>query len=143
MGSPLTAGGLLVLLLAPATGAGDLSPGLWELSLEAKVESEPGFQPGPMTANQCLTLDDARDPSKVLGPLAAAGAGNCAYTKRDYQGGILHFAMKCGGALTLKTSGDVTFSATAFSGLITTSSTIDGKMVEFKSTIKGRRLGNC
>ena len=134
---------LAALALTMVARADDLTPGLWELSLEARVESEPGFQPGPITVNQCLTKDDARDPSKVLGPLTTAGATDCTYSKSSYNGGTFRFAMQCGGTLGLKTSGEVTFSATTFNGTITTSSTIAGKRVDFKSAITGRRLGDC
>jgi len=140
---PWTVLGLAAALLAPASLAQDLLPGMWEISLEARVESDPGFQPGPMSMNQCLTKDDAHNPAKVLGSIATGGANNCSYTKRDYEGSTLHFEMQCSGALALHTSGEVTFTATSISGVITTSSTIDGKQVEFKSTLSGRRLGDC
>jgi hypothetical protein len=51
--------------------------------------------------------------------------------------------MQCSGTLELKTTGEVTFSATMLRGMITTSSSIDGKKVEFKSALVGRRLGEC
>ena len=40
-------------------------------------------------------------------------------------------------------NGEVTFSATMLRGMITTSSSIDGKTVEFKSALIGHRLGDC
>jgi len=123
--------------------AEDIGPGLWELSLEAKVEAEPGFQPGPMTLTQCITKQDALDPSKVLSPIASAGATDCSYTNKNYAGQEFRFTMQCSGTLKLTTTGEVTFSATTLRGAITTSSLIDGKNVEFKSTLSGRRVGEC
>ena len=134
---------LAALVLTTVARADDLTPGLWELSLDAKAASEPGFQAGPIMVNQCLTKDDARDPRKVLGPLTTAGATDCTYSRSTYDGGTFRFAMQCGGTLGLKTTGEVTFSATLFNGTITTSSTIAGKRVDFKSAITGRRLGDC
>ena len=135
--------GLCALSLASAARADDIAPGLWELSLEARVDSEPGFQPGPMTLNQCVTPADASDPGKLLGPIAAAGATDCSYLEKRYVGREFRFTMQCSGTLELTTTGTVTFSTTMLRGLITTSSSIDGKRVEFKSALAGHRLGDC
>jgi hypothetical protein len=135
--------GLCALALTSIARAEDIAPGLWELSLEARVDSEPGFQPGPMTLNQCVTQDDAKDPSKLLGPMATAGATGCGYSEKSYVGQKFSFTMQCSGTLELKTTGEVIFSATMLRGTITTSSSIDGKKVEFKSALVGRRLGEC
>ena len=135
--------GLGALALASAARADDIAPGLWELTLEARVASEPDFQPGPMTLNQCVTQEDARDPSKLLGPIAAAGATGCSYSERSYAGQEFRFTMQCSGTLELKTTGEVTFTATTLRGLLTSSSSIEGKTVEFKSALIGHRLGEC
>jgi hypothetical protein len=135
--------GLGALVLAGVARAEDLAPGLWELALEAKVDAEPGFQPGPITVNQCVTKSDTRDPSKLLAPIASAGASGCNYSEKSYVGQKFRFAMQCSGTLELKTTGEVTFTATALRGTLTTSSSIDGKTVELKSTLVGHRLGDC
>ena len=140
---PIVALGLCALALASVARADDIEPGLWELSLEARVESEPGFQPGPVTSNQCLTKADASDPGKLLGPIATSGASGCSYLEKSYVGQTFRFTMQCSGTLELRTSGEVVFSATMLRGLLTTSSSIDGKKVEFKSTLTGRRIGDC
>jgi hypothetical protein len=133
--------GLCAVALVSVTRAEDIAPGLWELSLDARVDSDLGFQPGPVTLNQCISKDDARDPSKLLGPIAAAGATGCSYSEKSYVGQEFRFTMQCSGTLELTTTGDVTFSATTLRGMITTSSSIDGGKVEFTSALVGRRLG--
>ena len=135
--------GLCMLALAGLARAGDLAPGLWELGLEARTDADPTFLPGAITANQCLTKADAADPSKVLAPLATAGATGCTYTEKSYVGQKFRFSMQCSGTLDLKTTGEVTFSATTLRGTITTTSSLDGKPLELKSTLVGRRLGDC
>lgn len=139
----IVAVGLFLVALAGIAHADDIAPGLWELSLEARVQSDPGFKPGPTTVNQCVTGDDAADPSKLLGPIASAGATGCSYVEKSYVGHEFRFTMQCSGLFELRTTGTVTFSATTLRGLITTTSSIDGKMVEFKSALAGRRLGEC
>jgi hypothetical protein len=135
--------GLCALALAGIARADDIAPGLWELTLEASVESDPGFQPGPMTLNQCISKEGPRDPGTLLGPIAGAGATGCSYSEQSYLGQEFRFTMQCSGALDLKTTGTVTFSATTLRGMMTTSSAIDGKTVQFKSVLVGHRLGEC
>jgi hypothetical protein len=135
--------GLCALALARVARADDIAPGLWELSLEARVDSDADSQSAPVTLSQCITKDDARDPSKILGPIAAAGATGCSYSKKSYVGPEFRFTMECSGTLELKTTGEVTFSATQLRGMIATASSIDGRKVEIKSALVGRRLGDC
>lgn len=135
--------GLCALVMAPVAGGADLAPGLWELALEAQVAADPGLQPGTITVNQCVTKDDVRDPSKLLGGLATAGASNCSYLEKGYVGQTFRFVMQCSGTLELKATGEATFSPQALHGAFTTSSVLGGKRVELKSTLTGRRVGNC
>ena len=143
MTSRLVALGLGLLACAAVGASGDLAPGLWELSLSAKVPAEPGFDPGSFTVTQCLTAGDAANPSKILGPLTTPSSGQCSFANTSYAGGNLRFSMVCNGTLGLKTTGEVSYSATTMHGELTTSSTIDGKSVEFKSVISGHRLSDC
>ena len=143
MRSRIVTVGFCALALAGIARAEDLAPGLWELALEANVDAEPSFQPGPITVKQCLTKADARDPSKVLAPIATAGATGCSYSQKSYVGPKFRFAMQCSGTLELKTTGEVVFSATTLRGTITTTSSVDGTTVELKSTLSGHRLGDC
>src|SRR5271169_3144598 len=95
-----------VSTLANVAFADDLAPGLWELSLEARVEAEPDFQAGPFTVNQCVTQKDTSDLSKVLAPLTTAEASDCNYTEKRYDGKTFRFALQCSGTLHLKTTGE-------------------------------------
>ncbi|HUO80250.1 MAG TPA: DUF3617 family protein [Steroidobacteraceae bacterium] len=143
MRRPIVILGLCVLGLATVARAEDIAPGLWELALEAAVEADPAFQPGPMTVRQCVTRDDARDPGKILGPISSAGASDCSYAAKSYVGRVFRFTLQCSGTLQLRTTGEVTFSGAALRGVLTTSSAIEGKPVEFRSTLVGHRIGEC
>jgi hypothetical protein len=134
----------LALLGVPVGALADEPlPGLWELTLETRVPAEPGFEAPPQTISQCLTEADARDPSKVLGPLASSGGSDCRYTQSGYQGNVFRFVLQCASPLPLKTTGNVSFSASSVQGTMETSSTVDGRSVEFASKLSGRRLGDC
>jgi len=137
---------LAVLLLAAAASpslADDIQPGLWELSLETRVPASPEYAPPPVTLRQCLTDQDARDPSRVLGGVANPGATDCVYTDRRYAGGRFHFAMECGGAFGIRASGDIGYSAAAMDGTLTSSAQVEGLRIEQVSRLSGRRLGGC
>lgn len=134
---------LALLALPSLATAVDPLPGLWEISLEARVAAESGFQPPAQSTSQCLTKADARDPSRVLGPLAGSGSADCRYTRTGYEDSVFRFTLQCTSPLPLSTTGEVTFSASAVHGTMKTISKIAGHDVEFTSTLTGRRVGDC
>ncbi|MFA7269389.1 MAG: DUF3617 family protein [Sterolibacterium sp.] len=139
---PLILGAMLAV--TPATAfAEDLSPGLWEITLETRVPSAEGYTLAPNRITQCLTASDARDPSAMIGPLSTQGATGCGYTSKSYTGGNFRFAMECKGSFELKTRGDISFSANGMNGTITATGNLGGKTTEFENKISARRLGNC
>ncbi len=136
---------LATTLLVPTSCvlADDVSAGLWEISLEARVEAAPDFAPGPTTLTQCLAKADARDPAKLLASVTTPESGDCSFTERSSVGDHFRFKMQCTGTLQMRSTGDVSVSPNRIDGVITTSSTIDGVPVELRSTIHGRRIGDC
>ena len=43
------------LFLTTGAQAQDVSPGLWQLTIETRVSATPDFVPAPYTLNQCFT----------------------------------------------------------------------------------------
>lgn len=136
----LLLGTLLLPLAAPAQ---DLSPGLWEITLDTKVDAAPGFTTGPLKLSQCVTAADARDPSRLLAGVANPGASNCTYQERSYSGNSLRFTMQCGGSYGIISRGEVRFSGNDFSGDLSSTANVGGQSTEFRSRISGRRQGGC
>ena len=135
---------LLCAALLPAVAhAADITPGLWAITMETRTSAAPGFQPAPVTVNQCFTAADARDPSKILGGMSNPGATGCQYTERNYSGNTFRFAMQCGGAFALQTRGEITFDAQSMNGNITAKGDVGGAPTEFQNKISARRVGNC
>ena len=138
---------MLAALLAaafPACGlAADLSPGLWEITLETRVAAQPGFTPEPFRLKQCLTAADAKDPSALLGGLANPGASGCSYSDKSYSGNTFRFTMQCAGSLGIRSHGEVTFSADSMNGTVSASANVGGEKTELSNRISGRRLGGC
>ena len=131
------------LLAATCASAQDILPGLWEITLETRVEGAEGIAPAPYMMNHCLSAADARDPSRVLGPLANPEASGCTYSDKRYAGSTFRFSMECSGVLNLKTQGEVSFSETRMSGSMTTSGSLMGQSTQIRSLISAQRLGGC
>jgi hypothetical protein len=129
-------------LAAPA-GAADITPGLWEISMESRSPATPGFTPPPFKLSQCITPADAKDPSRVLGQVANPGATNCTYGERNYSGNTLTFTMKCAGSLALESSGRIAFSATTMEGTIDARANLGGQSLDMQNKLSARRVGGC
>lgn len=138
---------LLVLLAAsiaaPLTLAEDLTPGLWEITMESRVPTEAGWKPAPFTLKQCLSAGDAKDPTKLVGSIATPGASGCNFTEKSYSAGTFRFSLDCAGSFGLKTRGTVTFGASSFGGTITATGNLGGQVTEFQNQVSGRRVGGC
>jgi hypothetical protein len=131
------------VLAAPTAFADDLSPGLWEITMESRVGAASEWAPAPFNLKQCVTANDARDPSKLIGSISTPGATGCSYTERNYSGSTFRFALDCSGSLGIKSSGSVTFGATQFGGEITTTGNVAGQTTEFRNKVSGTRVGDC
>lgn len=134
---------LICATASNAVVAEDLLPGLWEISMESRVPAESGWTPAPFSLTQCLTASDAKEPSRMIGSLASAGASGCSYTEKSYSGSTFRFALNCSGAFNLKTSGSITFSANSFDGTIIATGNMSGQTAEFQNRVSARRVGGC
>ena len=134
---------LALVFMSTVALADDISPGSWQIMMETRVPSEPGFTPPTFSLTQCLTAEDARDPSRVLGGVSNPGASNCNYTDKSYSGNTFTFAMQCGGGYGIKASGRIAFSANSMDGTIQSTANVAGKPVETQNKISARRLGSC
>ena len=137
------AASLFVAAAVGAAQAADVTPGLWEITLEASVSGDAGFATGPLSLRQCLTAADARDPSRVIRPLATPGADGCRYTERSYAGGTFRFALDCSGTYGIRSRGTVSFGPASFDGTMSATVNLTGQAVEFENRISGRRVGDC
>jgi len=83
---------VLALIAAAAAGgapAADIQEGNWEMTVTTSVEGMPGSM-APITQTRCLTREDARDPSRLVG----AGAG-CEFSNKRDSGSEVSFDVAC------------------------------------------------
>lgn len=131
---------LMLTIPAICSAQTAIAPGLWQITLQSSpaVVAMP-----PIQVNRCLTAADAADPSKLLGSVANPGASGCSYSNRSHAGNTFGFAMTCEGALAIKATGSVSFTANSLSGTINTSANINGQPVDMKNAISAQRVGEC
>jgi hypothetical protein len=90
-----------LLFLSPAAHA-DIQPGEWEMTVTSQMEGMP--QPiGPLVKKQCLTAEDARDPTRVVNP----ATGSCEFSNRRDSGSFYPFDVVCGGQYAMRGSGSM------------------------------------
>ncbi|HXU93764.1 MAG TPA: DUF3617 family protein [Gallionella sp.] len=133
--------GVMLAMTASASFASDIQPGLWELVVENSGAATPDAE--PITMDRCVTAEDARDPSKVLGGVSNPGATDCTYTERSFLGNTFRFRMMCAGAFGLQARGEIKYSALSMDGSIISMANIEGQALILESKVTARRLGDC
>lgn len=134
---------LAIILTAPGIcWSQDLSPGLWQISVQAKSAAIQ-TDTAPLQVSQCLTAEDAKDPSKLMGSITSPDASGCTYSNKSYSGNTFHFTMECTGTFAIKATGDVSFTSSTLSGTISTSATVSGQQLEMSNSVSAQRIGGC
>jgi len=131
----------IVFPLSPCF-AQDISPGLWEIKLDARVSSMPNMAAGPLKLMQCLSPADAQDPSRVLGGMSNPGASGCTFGDKSYAGNTFTFTMQCPG-YSMQSRGEISFTATSMDGTISAVANVGGQNVEMSNRVTARRVGGC
>ena len=130
--------GLMLAILAVAGAArADVEPGNWEVSITTSVPGTPG-EIGPVVRTRCLSAEDARDPSHVLGP-----GGGCDFTDRRDDGSVYTFAIVCGGQMPMRGVGSVRYGAASMEADLELSGDAGGQSFATRSHVSARRLGPC
>ena len=137
---------VLVLSIA-AFAQGPRRDGLWEVTMNMQMELPPGAPAGMtipgITTQQCITPEDARDPSKALPPQGRGGArggrGDCTVSDYKIEGNKVSWNMRCTGAEPVSGSGEFTYGADTYTGLMKMD--VGGRSMNMKYT--GKRLGDC
>ena len=130
---------LAALLFTSASLAAEVEPGNWELTLTTSL---PGAdKPTAVTQARCLTLEDAKDPSRVVG-----ARGGCEFSNRKDTGSVFSFDVNCSGQVPMHGSGAVRYSAQTIDAdldLAADNISIGGQKFRVRSRVAGRRLGPC
>lgn len=135
--------GALLAAMFHLSLAADIQPGLWELVVESRVAAAPDLSSEPIAMKQCLTEQDAQDPSRVLGGAANPDALDCTYAEKSFSGSVFRFRMQCTGSLGIQARGEIAYSATSMNGSIVSTANVAGQAATLQSKITAHRMGNC
>jgi hypothetical protein len=128
-----------VLLFAGAALAEvNMQDGQWEMSIKVDMPGMPPNMPASKFT-QCLTKKD-------VVPVKKEPSENCKMVKNSISGNTVTWVMECrnkdGG--TTESAGSVTYKGAGFDGGVKTVITnAQGKKMEMKSLLSGRRVGEC
>jgi hypothetical protein len=124
-------------LLAPMAALADIEPGNWQLVVAVSVAGMGEME--PVTRTQCVTAEDARDPSRLFGQSNL----NCTFADRQDTGSAFTFTVSCGGAVPVTGSGRVRYGRDTLDGDMELSGDAAGQKFVTRSKVNGRRTGAC
>jgi len=141
----MTALSLVGATLAPAVAAvpptaGSFRDGLWEMTIRTDV---PGVKSmPPMVLKRCISAKEIQDlQAKATKP---PGSDQCKVLEQTSTGATLSWKLECTGKVNMKGQGAVTATGDTYSMTSTMVMTSpEGKPIEIKSSMTGKRLGNC
>jgi len=126
----------LAFLVCALPARADIGAGNWEMDVSTTMSGAPA---GNMKQTQCLTQEDARDPSRLFG---TPGAG-CEFSNRMDNGSTYQFDISCTGATPMTGRGEMRYARDSLEGELVLDLKLEGKATELRSSIKARRLGDC
>ena len=142
--------GLAAVVLAGSVSlvaqTGARRDGRWEVTTTRDMPGR-GAMP-PTKTIQCITKEEANDPSKLVPAQQAgrggnAGAPDCKMTDSKNNGNKVTFTMKCTGAMAAEMVGDITYTADSYTGTMTMNMDRGGMPMSMVTHLEAKRLGDC
>jgi hypothetical protein len=137
----VSVGVAVVALSIGAFAQGPRRDGQWEVKVEREMAGMPMALP-PTTMTQCITPEDAKDPSKAAPQMQGRGGRgpqNCKVSDQKIEGNKISWTMKCEGETAMTGTGEFVYAADSYTGTI--------KMETGRGTMTmkytGKRLGDC
>ncbi len=117
--------------------------GNWEVSVQMDMAGMPQKMP-PRTMKQCITKEQADDPSLLLPqPTGRGGAPDCKVTDQKTTGNKVVWSMSCSGATPMTGTGEMVYGNDTFDGVMKMTMETGGQAMTMTMTSKGKRLGDC
>jgi hypothetical protein len=130
--------GIGVFFISTPVRAVDMKEGMWEHTMEVKMEGMPGAPVMPFTTTKCMTKKD-------LVPQSSQNKQNCKILEQKVTGNKVIWKARCTEKNSvIESEGDITYNGTTYSGSQKTKITEKGGQVMTSTTkMKGRRIGDC
>ncbi len=131
--------------------SGPRRDGRWEVTTEMQMPgmpnmpNMPGMSMPPMKSTQCITKEDAADPSKALpsAPQRGGAPSDCKMTDQKIVGNKVTWTMVCTGANPMTGTGEIEYAGDAYNGVIMTNAARGNQSMAMTIKISGKRLGDC
>jgi hypothetical protein len=116
----------------------DMKEGMWEHTMEVKMEGMSGVPAMPFTTTKCMKKKD-------LVPQSSENKENCKILEQKITGNKVVWKAKCTEKdSVIESEGDITYNGTTYSGSQKTKITEKGGQVMTSTAkMKGRRIGDC
>jgi hypothetical protein len=145
--------GICVALVSVVSGTllaqGPRRDGNWEITITMDMPGMPqGMTMPPYKTTQCITPQDAADPTKSM-PQRPAGRGGAANpndcTISDYKvvGNKVSWNMKCEGAQPMSGSSEFVYDKDSYTGTMKMDMARGGQPMGMTMKYAGKRLGDC
>jgi len=125
--------------------------GRWEVKIETSSPDMPMQMPA-RTETICVSKEDANDPTKAIPRGDGRGRGNmdsCKVTDSKMEGNKMTFTMKCDPPQQGTATGEFTYSADTYEGLMKMTMMMParggngGQTMNMNMKYTGKRLGDC
>lgn len=116
----------------------DMKEGMWEHTMEVKMEGMSGVPTTPFTTTKCMTKKD-------LVPQSSENKDNCKILEQKVTGNKVVWKARCTEKdSVIESEGDITYNGTSYSGTQKTKiKEKGGQVMTSTAKMKGRRLGDC
>jgi hypothetical protein len=112
--------------------------GRWEVSTEMDMPGMPMKMP-PMKSTQCITKEQANDPSHAVPKDARDKNGDCKVSDYKIDGNKVTWTMKCEGQTAMTGNGEIVYGANTYDGWMK----IKTPDTEMTMKYTAKRLGDC
>jgi hypothetical protein len=130
--------------------SGPRRDGKWEVTSQVEMSMPNMAQPmsmPPNTTTQCITPEDAKDPSKAA-PQAPQGRRggpppDCKITDQKITGNTVSAKMTCTGDMSANGTMEMTYDKDAYKGKMVMNTESRGMAMTMTVNYTGKRLGDC
>ncbi len=118
--------------------------GNWEIKMEMGMEGMPQGMP-PITTTQCVTKEQAEDPSKMLpqGPGRGNNMGDCKVSDYKYVGNKATWSMACTGQMPMTGNAEIVYGNDSYAGTMKMITSRGGQSQTMTMKYDAKRLGDC
>jgi hypothetical protein len=125
-----------------AQGPGPRRDGNWQVTMEMDMPGMPKAMP-PMTMTQCLTKQDAEDPTKLAPQGRGNAPSNCKVSDYKTEGNKVTWSMRCEGENPMTGTGEFVYSGDTYAGTMKMTTGRGGQPMTMTMKYTGKRLGDC